>query len=625
MKIRCLVAVLVLESLLAPRLGAQSDTSPVVVDLIVRDKKSVPAADLRAEEVEIYEGGVKQTFGSFRRVGMAPAGAAAAPASADADASRLVALLFPRLPAAERDIARDAADEFLKKQLAPGVSVAVLLVGPELLPIQGFTQDAVKLKEAVRRALEPNPKAGDPDVQALYSLVQWLKGQPGRKAAVLFSSGIGVPPGFEDSVQEVQGLANRYRISFYGVDPRGVEMAAGIRAATQESEGLSSELWGMGGQSRIGEDLRGYGRSFAQSFPGASPEALARLAQGTGGFVLERSNSFSKGMRQIGEDVAGYYELTYAPTAAKAAGEYRTVEVRVGREGARVQSRQQYLVGEVAGALVPAFEKRLAEALAADRPADSVEVWSRALRYAWDGKEQTEVLWLTLPLAKVSLAETTPPGRFEGAVSILSRVKDASGKVVASYSQRIPLVGPVDQLGRARSQSVPFVRRVKLAPGDYTVETAVQDERADKLTVRRTPLKVQAPPGLAMSSLSLGELLPASPGSDPEDPLRLGNQRLIPNLGQPIKAGQAAMTLHSIVYAPTGSKEPANMTITLNLDNQAVNRASAVLPAPDASGRIPYATALKMDVLPAGSYRFDVAVTQGASRAEESLAFTIAP
>lgn len=622
----CLLAVLVLESLMAPSLGAQSETSPIVVDLIVRDKKNVPAADLRAEEVEIYEGGVKQTFEGFRRVGMPPAVSAGAPASAAPDASRLVVLLFPRLPAAERDVARDAADEFLKKQLVPGISVAVLLVGPELVPIQGFTGDAAVLKEAVRRALEPNAKAGDPDVQALYSLVQWLKGQPGRKAAILFSSGLGVPPGFEESVQDVEGLANRYRISFYGVDPRGIEMTkTGIRSANEESEGLSTELWGMGGQSRIGEDLRGYGRSFAPSFPGSSPEALATLAQGTGGFVLERTNSFSKGMRQIGEDVAGSYELTYVPTAAKAAGEHRTLEVRVAREGARVQARQQYLVGEVAAALVPAFEKRLAEALIVDHPADAVEVWSRALHYAWDGKEQTQVLWLSLPLAKVSLAETTPPGRFEGAVSILSRVKDASGKFVASYSQRIPLVGPAEQLARARGQSVPFVRRVKLGPGDYTLETAVRDERADTLTVRRAPLTVRAPTGLAISSLSLGELLPASPGSDPEDPLRLGNQRLIPNLGQPIKAGQAAMTLHSVVYPPAGSKEPANMTITLSLDNQAVNRASAVLPAPDASGRIPYATALKMDVLPAGNYRFDVAVTQGASRAEESLAFTITP
>src|SRR5260221_10551045 len=614
--IRSLLAVLVLESLLAPRLGAQSEMSPMVLDLVVRDKKNVPVADLRAEEVEVYEDGVRQTFQDFRRVGMAPAGPAGASAADAPDASRLVVLLFPKLSAAERARARGAAGEFLKRQLARGVSVAVLLLGPELLPIQGFTQDAALIKEAVRRALDQNAKAGDPDVQALYSLVQWLKSQPGRKAAILFSSGLGVPPGFEEAVEDVEGLANRYRVSFYGVDPRGLEMAkAGIRAADQASEGLSTELWNMGGTSKIGEDLGGYGRSFAPSFRGSSPEALARLAQGTGGFVLERTNSFSKGMRQIGEDTAGYYELAYAPTTAKAAGEHRKLEVKVVRDGVKVQAPQQYLVGEVAAALVPAFEKRLAGALVADHPADAVEVWSRALHYAWDGKEQTQVLWLSLPLAKVSLAEMPPPGTFEGAVSILSRVKDASGRVVASYSQRIPLVGPADQLGRARGQSVPFVRRVKLGPGDYTLETAVQDERADALTVRRTPLKVQAPQGLAISSLSLGDLLPAGPGSDPDDPLRLGNQRLVPNLGQPIKAGRAAMTLHSVVYTPSGSKEPANMTITLSLDNQAVNRASAVLPAPDAGGRIPYATALELDVLPAGRYRSDLPATQGARRA----------
>jgi hypothetical protein len=204
-------------------------------------------------------------------------------------------------------------------------------------------------------------------------------------------------------------------------------------------------------------------------------------------------------------------------------------------------------------------------------------------------------------------------------------VKDATGEVVASFSQRFPLVGPMDQLARAHTLSIPFVRRLKLAPGEYTLEIAVQDGRGDKLSVRRTPFKVQAPQGIVLSSLSLGDLLPAGSGTDPDDPLRIGNQRLIPNLGQPIKAGQPAMTLYSVVYPLAGSKEPAEVAITLRLGNEPVNRASAVLPAPDASGKIPYATALRMDVLPPGTYRFNVAVTQGSSRAEESVSFTIVP
>jgi hypothetical protein len=462
-------------------------------------------------------------------------------------------------------------------------------------------------------------------VRSLYSLVLWLKGQPGRKTALLFAPGLVVPPGFEDSVRAVVGLANQQRISFYGIDPRGLEISRGGIQADQASEGLSTELWGMGGQSRVGADLRGYGQSFGGSFKGASPQALAQLAQGTGGFVVERTNSFSKAMRQVAEDAAGYYELEYAPTAAKASGQFRRYEVKVAREGARVQGRSEALVGETAAALVPKYESDLAEALDSGRAASDVAFFERALHFDWDGKQLEHVLWIAVPLEKVALAEDASAGRFEGDVSILARVKDAAGAVVASFSQRFPVAGPLDQLARARGATLPFVRRVRLSPGAYTLETAVQDGRADRLTLRRTPLGVQAPQGLVLSSLSLGDLVPAGAIADAGDPLIVGGQRLVPNVGQPIKAGTAAMTLFSAVYPAAGSKEPAQMAITLLLGGQPANNATAPLPAPDASGKIAYATALKMDVLPPGDYRFKVAVMQGASRAEESLSFTIVP
>jgi VWFA-related protein len=613
---------------LVPGTATASDattSSPVVLDLVVRDKKNAQVGDLRAEEVELYEDGVKQTIEGFRRVATAPPDAGVSATGAAPESARLVVFLFPRLQGAERDLARNAAEEFVKKQLTPGTSVAVLLAGPELVPVQGFTSDAAVLKDALRRALDPAARSGDPDVRSVYSLVLWLKGQPGRKTVLLFSSALAVPPGFEDSLQDVLGLANQQRISFYGVDPRGIEISRGGMQADQASEGLSTELWNLGGGSRVGADLRGYGQSFGPSFQGASPEALVRLAQGTGGAVLERTNSFSKGMRQIAEDASGYYELRYTPTTVKSDGQIRRLEVKVTREGAKVQAGQQYLVGELVATLVPAFEKRLAEALASDRLASDVDVWERAMHFGWDGKELSHVLWLAVPLEKVFLAEGDQRGRFEGSVSVLARVKDASGKVVANFSQRFPLAGPMEQLARARTLSLPFVRRLKLAPGAYTLEIAVQDGQGDKLTARRTPFKAEAPQGIVMSSLSLGELLPAGSASDPEDPLRIGNQRLIPNVGQPIKAGQPAMTLYSVVYPLAGSKDPAEVAITLRLGNEPVNRATAQLPAPDASGKVPYATALRMDVLPPGTYRFNVAVTQGSSRAEESLSFTIVP
>ncbi|HEY7514742.1 MAG TPA: hypothetical protein VIC87_09700, partial [Vicinamibacteria bacterium] len=341
-----------------------------------------------------------------------------------------------------------------------------------------------------------------------------------------------------------------------------------------------------------------------------------------GGFASERTNNISRPIRELAEDARGFYELAYTP-AAPTSG-LRKTEVKVAREGAKVQTRHSYLVGDVSSASVRPYEKRLTEALAAEPLAADVEVWDRVLRFAWDGTQMTHVLWVAVPLAKVALTQDMQAGKFKGDVSVLARVKDPSGKVVASFSRPYPLDGPLDQVARAQAQSIPFVRRLKLAPGEYTLETAVRDEGADKVTAKRTSFEARPPEGIAMSSLALGDLVPAA-DADVEDPLRIGNQRLVPNIGQPIKAGHPAMTLYSVVYPVPGSNDPAQMTITVLLGDQVANTATTKLPAADAKGRIPYSTAFRMDVLPPGPYQIKVAVAQGGTQTEESLAFTIVP
>jgi len=59
------------------------DTEVVLLDVVVRDKKGRTVRDLRPEEIEVYEDGVRQQAGSFRfldsrRIGEAQEDAAAA-------------------------------------------------------------------------------------------------------------------------------------------------------------------------------------------------------------------------------------------------------------------------------------------------------------------------------------------------------------------------------------------------------------------------------------------------------------------------------------------------------------------------------------------------------------------
>jgi hypothetical protein len=69
-----------LVSALAPTVPAQdaktdprpatfrADTALVVLDLVVRDKKGQPVRDLRPEEVQVYEDGVRRDIAAFRLV-----------------------------------------------------------------------------------------------------------------------------------------------------------------------------------------------------------------------------------------------------------------------------------------------------------------------------------------------------------------------------------------------------------------------------------------------------------------------------------------------------------------------------------------------------------------------------
>src|SRR5215813_1289042 len=145
------------------RIGSEE----VLLDVVARDKKGRPVTDLKADEIEVYEDGVKQQINSFRKVektdliegagasNKAAGNAAGNTAGNAVDPLRqinLVTMVFERLNNEGRLLARDAAREFLKSELRRNVMVAVFALDQRLQVLQQFTNDGAKLSAAVDRA-----------------------------------------------------------------------------------------------------------------------------------------------------------------------------------------------------------------------------------------------------------------------------------------------------------------------------------------------------------------------------------------------------------------------------------------------------------------------------------------
>src|SRR5262245_3874867 len=135
----------------------------VLLDIVARDKKGRPVTDLKADEIEVFEDGVKQQITSFRKVEKTDltAGAGASNNTSNPVSNNtvdplrqinLVTMVFERLNNEGRLLARDAAREFLKSELRRNVMVAVFTLDQQLRVLQQFTNDGAKLNAAVDRA-----------------------------------------------------------------------------------------------------------------------------------------------------------------------------------------------------------------------------------------------------------------------------------------------------------------------------------------------------------------------------------------------------------------------------------------------------------------------------------------
>ena len=301
-------------------------------------------------------------------------------------------------------------------------------------------------------------------------------------------------------------------------------------------------------------------------------------------------------------------------------GQFRKIEVRVTRKDARVQSRSGYYTSPPSAA--GAFEAFAGAQLPAD-----FEVRSHFYRFGReDGGPFDCLVKIEASLAQAQFKQDPEKGRLVGRMALVGRVLDGKGDVVDTFAQDVALGGTPEQIEASRAQTLPLARRLKLPPGNYTVELLVRDVVGDKLSGQRLALTVPAPEGaLAMSSLVIVSAVePVDPKSDPTDPLRIADQRIVPNLGRPVVAAPgASLPIYYTVFVKPGAAEAVTATVEVSREGRTVARGSSPMPAPDAAGRITGLSPIPLQKLQPGTYDVKVKVTKEGLSAEETTTVTV--
>jgi len=285
-----------------------------------------------------------------------------------------------------------ALEKFVKEMMQPGDLAAVICTGTSLQALHPFTGDREALLAAIdglrfnhrsRAGIDASltgcapgswtcPPGGGvvstvPGMDPIYAEAEYhryytevsvlgtmatlgtvvddLRGVPGRKTLVLFSDGfpfaLSEKEGYLrylDDYHRLVDRANHAGVRIYTVDARG-QFYTGLRAATPTNRHDFARAMSSQNQGRVGR---------VYSPPTTRYESgLHALADDTGGLFLHGSNDLSRHVAQVLDDQQAYYLLAYAPhpdafTLQGKYPRYNEIEVKVRRDDVQVRHRQGY-------------------------------------------------------------------------------------------------------------------------------------------------------------------------------------------------------------------------------------------------------------------------------------------
>ena len=586
----------------------KSRLNVVSVDVIVRDKSGAVVRGLTAADFEVREDGKAQEISNFTfeevndkakpavqsadllagveaklaeeskrtastAVSPTPAAAAAespTPMTSDMLAGRrLITLVFDTSSMQPEDVQRavDSAKKYVDQQMSPADMVAVATVGSTLNVLTDFTADRDKVSSALATLAftdgtaaeapaattaatdeaeaaatdDTAPETAELDLfnndvrlRALKTLADALAPIEQKKSILYFSAGM--QRSGQDNQVELRSAINaavRANVAIYAVDTRGLQAVVPGGDARQASGRGQSLFSGRGVQQQYSQLA-------------SSQDTLTSLAADTGGRAFTDTNDFGEAFARVQRDMSAYYLLGYSSTNATRDGRFRRIQVRVKRDGMRVEARAGYYA-----------ERDFTHTSRTDRESQLDEQMFAAVS-ATDLPVLVTGGWFRLAPDKyyVPVAVTVPGAAVPVAndkdlvtLDVLGMVRDERNFPVGRFRETLKL--PPGTEKTLAGKQVLYQSGVTLPPGRFSVKVVVRENTTGQMGTFEAPIVVpelkQSP--MKVSSVVLSTQLQTVAKTKTDNPLVRDGVQLLPNITHVVGKDQKLFFYYE-VYDP---------------------------------------------------------------------------
>jgi VWFA-related protein len=668
-------------SLFAQEVTFKVESKLVIVNVSVKGKDGKPITTLKKEDFEISEDGVKQNLAVFEleqlsndllapvaaassapatlveRVPAAQSVTAAAPSTpVRHQDKRLVALFFDfsNMPQADQLRAKDAAVDFISKQMTASDLVSIMAYGNSFDVLEDFTADRDRLLSRLQKmatgegagladvaatSAEEGDDSGtfvaddtefnvfntDRKLTALEDATKKLAAFPEKKALIYFSSGLSLT-GIENQSQlrATVNSAVRANVSFYPVDARGLVAESPVGAASQAS--------GRGAGAFTGATQAG--RRSSQT---GSQDTLYTLASDTGGRALIDSNDLALGIRQAQQDISSYYILGYYSTNAAEDGKFRKINVKLASKELQSSAKLDFRNGYYASKVFSKFtssdkERQLEEALTLGDPVSELPL---ALEVDYFRVAQNRYLVpISVKIPGSVLALARKGGKQSTDFDFIGQVRESpSGRLAGGVRDNIPVKLSDADASQLEHRHLQYDAGLTLPPGKYNLRFLARENQTGKMGTFETNFVIpdlSASKDLRLSSVILSsqkEDVKAAVGSANNDKRALANhpliqngQKTVPSITRVFRKDQT-LYVYFEVYDPAADATSKALSLSAQVELlQGARKAFSSMPAhqdkltPNRPGVTSFSFQMPLARMPAGQYTAQVNVIDEAGK-----------
>ena len=662
----------------------RSTTQEVLLDFIARDKHHRLVTNLRPNEVEILEDGVRQKVRSFQYRGgrdqpeeTGPATPAAGTGSTYSPLREInvVSLVFEGMSPQSRRRATLAAKAFLGSELRPNTYIGVFALNHRLALLQQYTHDLNLLNQAVdreaNRASQPFMKDMQTQVGILNSLASgggFNAMQPGsadeKGATSTASHSDAAAAAIQRKMASLTLAILSSQVGNLSIDGlhqliRGQAHLPGRKTVVYFSEGLilppeqperfrslisdanraniafyTVDASGLDTVSRVSE-ARTIHEALAsedEGGPGGADlatnyqENLHSLAEDTGGFAIENSNDMRLPLRRVMEEVRAHYEVAYAPASTNYDGHFRTIEVRTTRPGLRIQNRKGYFaLPMLNGEPLEPFELAALAVLNSDSAPHAFEFHAGTLRFR-SAADETECLAVfSVPSRVLSFTDDPKSKLFRMHVSFVALVKDEQDQIVRKISRDLQFQAPSGKRPEFERGETAVTLPFTLPPGRYRMEAVAIEPEGQTASTHKIALFVPSAGHIGLSDLVfVRSVQPDTDDRDAADPLVSAGGRVTPELNPAIpKSADAVEGLYFVIYPSPAIGAKPDVRIAVSHNGKLVTATQQSLPAAEPDGSIRVLREIGLGGLDSGTYEIKVTAAQGGATASSSAVIAI--